>query len=181
MLEMLFRMNGENVKTKRQNKKANLQLPPHALRARAWWPAFLDEMSRTCNVGLACEAAKISRSAVYLAKKNPEFAEKYEQAEARAIERLESEAWRRGHDGYEEPVFGRVAKDTDGQIGTIRKYSDQLLIQLLKAHKPSKYRETQRLEHTGANGGPIQSEDVTGLNDAELIAKLSEILAKVKP
>jgi len=37
----------------------------------------------------------------------------------------------------------------------VRKFSDLLLIFLLKAHRPAKFRETTRHELTGAEGGAI--------------------------
>lgn len=33
--------------------------------------------------------------------------------------------------------------------------SDTLLIFMLKANRPAKYRDTQRLEHTGIDGTPL--------------------------
>jgi len=57
-------------------------------------------------------------------------------------EALEDEAVRRGHEGWGEPVFYQ------GQcVATVRKYSDTLLIFLLKGRKPQRYRE--RVEHSG--------------------------------
>lgn len=47
---------------------------------------------------------------------------------------IEEEARRRAVDGVLEPVFYRGAK-----IGTVRKYSDQLLIALLKGYKPKRF------------------------------------------
>ena len=56
-----------------------------------------------------------------------------------------------GHDdGVEEPVYHQGVC-----IDTIHKYSDTLLIFLLKGHAPAKYRENHRVEHTGDGGGPL--------------------------
>ena len=38
----------------------------------------------------------------------------------------------------------------------MREYSDTLLIFMLKARKPDVYRERASIEHTGANGGPLE-------------------------
>lgn len=54
---------------------------------------------------------------------------------------LEDEAVRRAYVGVEEPLFYQGK-----QCGTVRKYSDTLLIFLLKGAKPAKYRERV---HTG--------------------------------
>ena len=53
-----------------------------------------------------------------------------------------------------------------GEVVTkVRKYSDTLLIFLLKAHRPKKYRETIHHAVTGEDGGPvrhiIEAEDMT--------------------
>ena len=49
---------------------------------------------------------------------------------------LEDEAVRRAYHGVEEPVFYKGV-----QCGSITKYSDKLLIFLLKARDPAKYRD----------------------------------------
>lgn len=53
-----------------------------------------------------------------------------------AADRLEQEAIRRAVDGTNKPVFfqGEI-------VGFEKEYSDTLLVLLLKAHKPDKYRE----------------------------------------
>ena len=61
---------------------------------------------------------------------------------------LEEEAIRRACRGVNEPVFYR------GKVcGAIQKYSDTLLIVLLKALAPAKYREVHELQ--GEGGGPV--------------------------
>ena len=55
-------------------------------------------------------------------------------AETEATEHLEREAWRRAHDGIAEPVFQHGK-----QVGTIQRYSDNLLMFLLKARAPDRY------------------------------------------
>ncbi len=57
---------------------------------------------------------------------------------------LEDEARRRAYDGWLEPVFHKGVK-----VGTVRKFSDTLLIVLLKAHKPEKYRENIKMDVSG--------------------------------
>lgn len=102
-----------------------------------WRPAFLTQLAECGQVRLACERASIHRTTAYAARKSdPEFAAQWETALQQAGELLEQEAWRRAHDGVDEPQFykGTVC-------GTVRKYSDVLLIFLLKAVFPEKYRE----------------------------------------
>jgi hypothetical protein len=51
---------------------------------------------------------------------------------------LEDEALRRAYHGVEEPVFYEGV-----QCGSVTRYSDKLLMFLLKARHPAKYRERQ--------------------------------------
>ena len=98
----------------------------------------------------SAEAAGTSRRNAYKARYSSEaFAAKWDEAIASATDKLELEARRRAYSGVDEPVYYK------GQlIDTIKKYSDNLLITLLKAHRPEKFRE--RFEHTGADGGPLR-------------------------
>lgn len=81
----------------------------------------------------------MDRTHAYVHKKeNPEFAAAWEEAIQQAVDILEAEAWQRA-----------------------RKQSDVLMIFLLKAHKPEKYRENVHLHHSGKI-------DVTRLSDEEL-------------
>jgi antitoxin (DNA-binding transcriptional repressor) of toxin-antitoxin stability system len=95
-----------------------------------------------------------------------------------ATENLEAEAIRRAMDGESkvvtykgQPVF--VWVDDDDEIVPPNRVnekkhrqvvlkettrSDAMLALLLKAKAPEKYKDRTATEHTGANGGPIQSE-----------------------
>ena len=70
------------------------------------------------------------------------FAREWEVAErAAAAYRLEQEAWRRAVDGTPEPVVsdGKVVRDDAGQPLSTQRYSDALLIELLKANRVRKF------------------------------------------
>jgi len=112
----------------------------HAKRA-----AFLAAYRETGNVRVACIAAQISRSSHYRwLEQSSDYAQEFEQAKKDAVDVLEAEARRRAVEGWEEPVGWYK-----GQAGgTVRKYSDILLMFLLKGAAPEKYRE--RLEVRGA-------------------------------
>lgn len=111
---------------------------------------FLAALRHEPNVTAAAAAAGAERTAFYLLRANdPAFAEAWAAALEEGADRLESVVWGRAVDGWEEPVYGRVGKDQDGQIGTVRKYDSALAALLLKAHKPEKYRERQELTHSG--------------------------------
>lgn len=112
---------------------------------KGWQVVFIKWLSRKGNVTAACDKAKISRQHAYRTRDEDEdFAAAWDEALAEATERLEMEALRRARDGVLEPVFYQGEK-----VGKVRRYSDTLLIFLLKAHAPEKYRENSRVEHTG--------------------------------
>lgn len=89
------------------------------------------------NVTLSCEMAGISKRAAYDWREvDPNFATAWNEAVEAGTEELELEARRRALIGVEEPVFYQ------GEIcGTVRKYSDTLMIFMLKGRRPDKYRD----------------------------------------
>lgn len=97
--------------------------------------------------------AKVPRRTVYSWQEHDEaFSHDFKQAEIEATEILEGEAFRRAYDGVESERFTRFG------IERRVEYSDTLLIFLLKARAPDKYRDRQSVEHSGPGGGPIQNE-----------------------
>jgi hypothetical protein len=105
--------------------------------------AFLAALSATANVLRACEAAGIGRTTAYdWRDADEDFRKRWDRALEIGVEALEDEAVRRAHEGWEEPVMYQGQ-----QCATVRKYSDTLLIFLLKGRKPERYRE--RVEHSG--------------------------------
>lgn len=113
---------------------------------RDWRPGFLAMFAATGSVLLSARAAGVNRTTPYEERAhNAEFAAAWQQAEEDAIQLLEAEARRRA-------------------LST----SDVLLIFLLKARRPSVYRENPRIELTGADGGPILTQQLlAGLDDHE--------------
>lgn len=103
--------------------------------------AFLAAYPTLGTVGGAAAAAGIDRHthARWLAA-NLEYAEAFAAAKDEFVEVLEVEARRRAADGTLEPVFFKGE-----QCGEIRKYSDTLMIFLLKANRPDKYRDEVRI------------------------------------
>ncbi len=100
--------------------------------------AFLAAFRETGNVRLACEVAKVGRSSHYRwREKDTEYREAFDLAKEDATDVLEAEAHRRAVEGWEEAV-GWYKGEAGG---TVRKYSDVLLIFLLKSLRPDKYRE----------------------------------------
>jgi hypothetical protein len=85
----------------------------------------------------AAKTARVNRNTVYQWEEHdPEFAVAFRQAGIQATEVLEKEAWRRAKDGIAEPVYQHGK-----QVGTIQRYSDQLLMFLLRARAPERYRD----------------------------------------
>lgn len=111
--------------------------PPSAPNLPAWAAAYLEELMNGASVTVAAKKAGIGLGSVYRVRhENPEFDVAVREAMNIKTEVLEQEAQRRAYHGVEEPVFHR------GQVvGHTRKYSDLLLIFLLKARKPEVYRE----------------------------------------
>jgi hypothetical protein len=93
-----------------------------------WQAKFLKLLSNTGNVTLSARGAGIARRSVYdYRHADAQFAAGWEAAIDEAVEMLEAEAWARA-----------------------RKTSDTLLIFLLKANRPGKYRENIKVDHEGA-------------------------------
>jgi hypothetical protein len=122
-------------------------------------------------VSSACRLVHVGRTTVYDARIDEEFARAWDEIEAETTDAMEREAYRRGVLGVSEPVVsgGKL-------LGEVQKYSDTLLIFMLKARKPTVYRDNVKVEHTGPNGGPIQIQappdaDVRSTRAAQLLAQ----------
>lgn len=107
---------------------------------------FIAVLAEFANVSEAARAANISRSAAYEWRTDDaEFAALWDEAEAHAVDKLEREAWRRAVEGFEEPVWHQGE-----QVGVVRKYSDRLIEILLKGHRPEKFVDRIKAEHSGS-------------------------------
>jgi hypothetical protein len=110
---------------------------------------FIEALAESGNVTMAARAAAVSRTGIYAHRGlDDEFAQAWSNAEQVAADRLEAEAWRRGVDGVAEPLVsaGRLVGDADGRPLFVQRYSDNLLLALLRAHKPEKFRERAAVE-----------------------------------
>ncbi|HEX5269601.1 MAG TPA: hypothetical protein VFW33_03890 [Gemmataceae bacterium] len=154
-------------------------------RPRRWERKFLAELRRSGNHSAAARAAKIDRTVPYKARQDdPDFAAAYADAMDEACDGLELEARRRACDGVDEPTIYQgelcgtwvdpdgnvVTKDTPGARLvplTVKKYSDQLLLALLKAHRPEKFKDNVKLEHTGTGKGGAIRHDHSGAIEHE--------------
>lgn len=99
----------------------------------SWHDTFISTLTASGNIRAACKAAGVSRSTAYIHKDlYPEFGIRWGDALEDAIDTLELIARERA-----------------------KVQSDTLLIFLLKAHRPEKYRDRASVEHSGKGGGPI--------------------------
>jgi hypothetical protein len=110
---------------------------------------FLKTLAGTGNVTAAAALAGTSRTRVYEFRKiDPAFAAAWDEAEEMAADALEAEARRRGVEGVQEPLVsaGRIVRDDEGQPIAIRRYSDNLLLALLKARRPPRRERAVRFQ-----------------------------------
>ena len=115
-------------------------------RKRDWKPAFIEVLRETGNVTLAAQHAGQSRNQVHdVRQRSKRFAAQWDNALEEATDLLEAEAWRRAVTGIDKPVFykGKV-------VASIKKYSGPLLMFLLEAHRPQKFRDGGKVEQPGA-------------------------------
>lgn len=130
---------------------------------------FLETYAGCGVISTACAAAGINRRRHWEWSKDPAYREKFDEAHARACDVIRQEIFRRGVEGWEEPVFGKLpGKDTgSGEVGRIRKFSDRMLEILAKAKMPTEFRE--RLSIGGdTQAPPVQTEQMTPARAAEL-------------
>ncbi len=119
--------------------------------------AFLAAYAKCGNVTEAARLAKVARSQHYEWMEDSEYAAAFANAHHEACDLLEAEARRRAVEGVQEPVVyqGECSYKPDSlgrrtnRILTIRKYSDVLLIFLMKGAMPDKYRDNVKHEISG--------------------------------
>jgi hypothetical protein len=135
--------------------------------------AFLAAFARLGTITHAAAAASVHRNDHYWwMEHDAEYPHLFSEAGKQATDSLEREAIRRAVEGTEKPVY--QGKEL---VGTIREYSDTLLIFLMKGALPSKYRE--RVEITmdvTAEAKRLAAE--LGLDESEVMAEVQTILGK---
>lgn len=100
---------------------------------------FVAALAKTGNVESAALEARLDRAKLEEARRiDQTFSGEWEAAEKAATRTLEHEAWRRAVDGVPEPLIveGKVVRDDHGRPVSIKRYSDTLLIELLRASRP---------------------------------------------
>jgi hypothetical protein len=115
--------------------------------------AFLDAYRLSGNVTEASLATGIHRMTHYKwLDRDANYKAEFAKADIEATEHMEAEARRRAMIGWDEPVFQKgqqvMMNDGGGNLvpARIRKYSDTLLIFLLKGRNPDKYADRQKTD-----------------------------------
>lgn len=115
---------------------------------------FLTALGEGMTISAAAEQAGFARRADLYEHRDVDegFAARWDEIVERTTEEMEQEAYRRAVEGWiEREIF-----DDDGNvIGHVRKFSDGLLMFMLKARRPGVYRENHRVQHVGPDGGPV--------------------------
>ena len=110
------------------------------------WAKFLAELEETGIVKAAARAAGIKAATAYAKRtKDPKFAALWDDALELSTQVLELEARRRAVEGVDQPVYSQGI-----QVDVIKKYSDQLLMFLLKGRRPEVYRDRKDVKHSGS-------------------------------
>jgi hypothetical protein len=142
-------------------------MPSRTKRTRAREKRFLAALSR--GVSVACAAAEAGFSYGFAYKwryADPEFAARWREAYEEGTDVLEDEARRRAMHGTETPVYYSGRK-----IGETRKCSDTLLMFLLRARRPERYRERPIPNYANTGIGPTGTAH-DGLSELELTQRI---------
>ncbi len=153
------------------NKKEGRRRTPKTAVQQA---IFLAQYREHGNLTLASEAAKVARTVHYRWLEDEDYRRLFEEAAEAATDRLLAEARRRALEGVSEPVlyqgmlcYEQTANGKRGKQIVLQRYSDNLLMFLIKGARPEQYRDTWKgeIKHSGAiSRGP----DLSRLTDEEL-------------
>lgn len=137
----------------------------------------LDALRSGSSVSEAAKAAGVARETLWKwRQRDEEFAVAYHDAAEEGTDRCEDEALRRAVDGWDEPVWHQGV-----QVGVVRKYDSTLLIFLLKARRPDKYRDNVKVEHTvnGPTDAQLERARRAGMDEA-IEARAAEFLGMLE-
>lgn len=145
-------------------------MPTGTTYTEAEWNAWLDAFAEGKTIAAACKATGIGRRTFYDHRdREPAFEAAFREVDEEITDALEREAIRRAQDGTDRPVF-----QGGKEVGTVREYSNDLLIRLLMARRPAQYAnkidvndqrdERQRREIERMSEDEVRAE-LTGLDD----------------
>jgi hypothetical protein len=161
--------------------------------------AFLAAYETLGNISRAARSAEIARGTHYdWMEKDPAYRAGFEKAHRRASDLLEEEARRRAMEGFHEPVVykgqftgewvmpdgsdpwdpetGRRKAGAVFERNAIRRYSDTLLIFLMKGNNPDKFGD--KLRHSGVVGMPERPEDYHRMTDEEIAQRAARAASR---
>lgn len=142
---------------------------------------FLREFRLCGSVTRSAEKAGVHRRTVYMWMETDErFKKLFDDSLAESTDMLEEEARRRAVDGVVVPQF---YKGDLISAAVVREYSDALLMFLLKARLPEKYREIRSHQLLGKDGQPVSPAGigivpVRLMSDEEIDAELLALAKK---
>lgn len=116
---------------------------------------FIAHLAQSANVTASAEIAGFARSTAYdLRASDDEFASEWDDALEQATDSLEAEARRRAMYGVKEPVVNKdgLVFDENDQPLYVQRYSDTLMIALLKAHRAPKFNPPTAVAPYGGSG-----------------------------
>lgn len=99
-------------------------------------------LSQTGNPSAACRLSNLTRRQINaMRRRDPVFCRAHDDALDDAADLLEAEAWRRAVEGIPQLLMkaGQPMVDAAGQPIIVRRYSDPLLVMLLRGCKPAKF------------------------------------------
>lgn len=134
---------GENKGTPKKKIKRKPKENRNGKSKAAAQAAFLSAYSDGLSIQDACLKAGIGRTTFYTWKENDmRFRSAFSDAMERSVDVMEEEAKRRAVRGVLKPVYynGKI-------VGSIREYSDTLLIFLMKGRRPDVFKERANIEH----------------------------------
>lgn len=125
---------------------------------------FLIALREYGVVTYACDKVGISTFAIYKhRKKDPLFMQAWDEAVSYAVEHMEKTAYDRAVNGHDEALHHQGFLTGH----KVKKYSDTLLIFMLKGNKPEKYRENVNIQSTNLNlNAEVNLDDIS---DAQLL------------
>lgn len=148
-------------------------MPPKRVPPVAAGGVFLACLARGMSVAAAAQSTGVPRQTVYKWRAHPAFAEAWAEAIETATDRLEDEARRRALEGVKKPVY------RNGQIvGYVKNPSDRLLMALLAAERPEKFRAAQPTRHAVRN--EVERDGARATLERKL-ARLARRLAPPRP
>jgi hypothetical protein len=150
---------------------------------KPWQRTFLQSLTSLPDVSAACRIAGIARRRVYQVRdENPDFARAWADALDLAHDAVERRAYQWIMTGVPVKKTVKRTKMKDGAVvdeetttTESAETSATLMIFWLKAHNPDRYRWSERVEATGADGGPIKIEPLSAID--RQIEELSAELA----